>query len=561
MTRIKRISRKGIQQSLRDCYPTRKPDQRAYLLSVVSDIYQCINSSLASKTRTLLHKDPGLLLTIEQPDPNGYSDAKAFARDWEAYHLLRKADASLIGADLDLATVAISNFHKVERGLLSIEKELSTPCVDFPRDAIVSIARRKITRMLGSISADDILHNVSFSNGASTRLRRREGNPAFKLCGEMHVTSDVEPLLRAFLYEDQVFMRNHLEKGPVHPSAVKLKVVPGSRLTTVSKNAKTDRTIAIEPEGNMLFQKAVARKIRLSLRRVGIDLSDQRLNQELAQYGSFTDSLSTIDLEAASDTISVAIVRELLPTGWFNLLDRIRTKYYTADDEKYVPFVKFSTMGNGFTFELESLIFYALTWATMKYFECDGHIGVFGDDIIAPVPVTDKVIRMLELCGFKVNTSKSFISGPFRESCGKHYFLGTDVSPFMLTKLKGDITDPLSIFNKLRDWQRRLGFPVTSKLSSFDPYWLPRVPPSYGFRAGIIDHDSDLYHQSLVLSKRNYHSFYFLSYEQSLRKVPDFGNYYCKMITHNFTASAEEGFIADAGHLVVRKSNQVSVWN
>lgn len=473
MTRIKRVSRKGIQRELCSSYPTRDLDKRDYLLSVVSDVYQCINSPLASKTRGLLHKDPTLLLSVAQPDPNGYSDARLFARDWQAYHLLRKADNSLIGADLDLASIAISNFHKVERDLLRVEKELSTSCVDFPRDAIISIARRKIAAMLGSLSPSDILHNVCFSNGASTRLRRREGNPAFKLCGEMHVTSDVEPLLRAFLFEDPVFMKRELDKGPVHPSAVKLKVVPGSRLTTVRKNAKTDRTIAIEPEGNMLFQKAIARKIRSALRRVGIDLSDQLLNQTLAQYGSLTDSLSTIDLEAASDTISVAIVRELMPAEWFNLLDRIRTKCYTANDSSYTPFVKFSTMGNGFTFELESLIFYALTWATMRYFEVDGHIGIFGDDIITPVEVTHKVIKMLELCGFKVNTSKSFVSGPFRESCGKHYFLGTDVSPFMLTKLKGDITDPLSVYNKLRDWQRRLGFPITERLKTFPVNWIP----------------------------------------------------------------------------------------
>jgi len=57
-----------------------------------------------------------------------------------------------------------------------------------------------------------------------------------------------------------------------------------------------------------------------------------------------------------------------------------------------------------------------------------GRVRVFGDDIIVPVDHVRSVISSLESFGLKVNYRKSFWNGKFRESCGKEYFDGTDVS-------------------------------------------------------------------------------------------------------------------------------------
>jgi len=558
-----KISRKRIQSLLRsdstlgkDARVSRFKEHCAYVLRVT-------NSPLASKIAGA--EDPFLAaIESEQPDPKAYTDARVFARDWQAYHFLRKHPSDLSSEPKDLSVIALQSFAETEGLLQSLPVKLAEPCVGFPRDAIISIARRKIASMLGELTVDLFLSNLSLSSGASTRLRRKNGNPAFKLCGELHCTEDVEPLLRSFLYEDAIYMRQHRENGPVHPSAVKLKVVQGSRLTTVAKNAKTDRVIAIEPEGNMLFQKSIGRLIRASLMRNGIDLSDQSVNQRLAQYGSFTGSLATLDLEKASDTVSVDIVRELLPSEWFNFMDRIRSKCYTADDgQTYTPYVKFSSMGNGFTFELESLIFFALTWATTRYFGFDGYIGIFGDDIIAETEVIGEVKQMLNYCGFHINQSKSFVDGPFRESCGKHFFLGTDVTPFMVTKYLDDITDSLALLNKLREWQRNLGFPqagthVEKRMSLLG--W-PEVPPSFGNRAGLTSYDADLRYTHMIKNRMSVIEFPYLAQSSSRRRVPDFGNYVYKMMSHGFTAAAEEGFTMDAGKLEVRLSSKLSVWN
>jgi hypothetical protein len=88
-------------------------------------------------------------------------------------------------------------------------------------------------------------------------------------------------------------------------------------------------------------------------------------------------------------------------------------------------------MGNGFTFELESLIFFAIASCS-----CDaGIVSVYGDDIIVPSQYATDVMKNLEMCGFSLNWDKSFIDGPFRESCGGDYFEGFDIRPVYVTGL------------------------------------------------------------------------------------------------------------------------------
>jgi hypothetical protein len=90
-------------------------------------------------------------------------------------------------------------------------------------------------------------------------------------------------------------------------------------------------------------------------------------------------------------------------------------------------------MGNSYTFELESLLFFGITWAVCNLLglPCD-QLSVYGDDIIAPAAARTKLQAVLQELGFTVNTEKSYSDGPFRESCGKDYFKGFDIRPFYL---------------------------------------------------------------------------------------------------------------------------------
>lgn len=211
------------------------------------------------------------------------------------------------------------------------------------------------------------------------------------------------------------------------------EVVDGSRVSTVPKNAKTDRVIAIEPLMNVYLQLGVGAYFQRCLYRWGYDLNDQSKNIALAKEGSLTDELVTLDLSAASDSISLKICELLLPPAWFDLLLDLRSPQGVVQGSP-ISFSKISSMGNGFTFALETLIFGALARCAIRRTKSVFKSAVYGDDIIVPTTAAPFLISLLELAGFTVNTEKSFSAGPFRESCGGDFFLGQDVRPVYLKK-------------------------------------------------------------------------------------------------------------------------------
>jgi hypothetical protein len=210
----------------------------------------------------------------------------------------------------------------------------------------------------------------------------------------------------------------------------KVRFVQHNKIVFVPKTALVDRTIAVEPLMNGYVQKGVDVYMRRCLKRVGLDLSDQRRNRDLAKLGSKPgqdDPFVTIDLSSASDSITTEVVRRLLPPDWFDLLNSLRSKEYELDGVK-APYEKFVSMGNGFCFPLETLLFASVC----QLYALPDDFVVYGDDIIVRQSCAEAVLHMLRYIGFRHNTNKTFLSGPFRESCGADWFEGLDVRPLAL---------------------------------------------------------------------------------------------------------------------------------
>lgn len=211
----------------------------------------------------------------------------------------------------------------------------------------------------------------------------------------------------------------------------KTEVVTYNKIAFVPKTAKIHRSIAVEPLLNGFIQKGVDMVMRDSLRRIGIDLSDQEPNAEMAREGSLDadDGWCTIDLRDASNSISTGLVRAICPPAWFEFLNSIRSRNWSYRSYKNVKYEKFCSMGNGFCFPLETLIFVAACHAVGA-----GRPGidfrVYGDDIIVRKQFFGPVVRLLRHMGFRTNTEKTFSTGPFRESCGADWFGGEDVRPY-----------------------------------------------------------------------------------------------------------------------------------
>lgn len=341
--------------------------------------------------------------------------------------------------------------------------------LDLPNDvnAVIHRAQRYIERVLGNFDLNKMLGFCRFGPGASLCVSGPYTTEYFKLCEKSPtVGSDAFPYAEALLACDHKW-RGHLlgvhpfdVAGPFSPVdglGVELTEVNYNKVTFVPKNAKTDRSIAIEPYFNVYFQLGLGALIRERLyKRCGINLDSQVRNQALALKGSMTGQLATIDFSMASDTISRETVRLLIAPTWFDHLDRLRSKNYKLGGSCR-PYQKFSSMGNGYTFELETLIFHSLALAACEELDLDTtDITVYGDDVILPVGGCVLYEKVCNYLGFKVNEEKSFSSGSFRESCGEDYLNGVRVRPVFCKELD-TVQHVASLANRLFELNRSVG--------------------------------------------------------------------------------------------------------
>lgn len=234
------------------------------------------------------------------------------------------------------------------------------------------------------------------------------------------------------------------------------RIVDSSRLSFVPKNDKISRTICTEPVLGMFYQLGIGSILTSRLRTMfGIDMATEAdVNRALARSGSISGSWSTIDLESASDSIAYKMCKFLLPKEVFYYFDLARSKatsYKGTAHELHM----ISSMGNGFTFPLQTVIFACVVksvYVSLGLPFLKGSrvsFGVFGDDIVIYRAAWDRVIRILSLLGFTVNTDKSFCEGPFRESCGRDYLNGRNIRGVYLRRLEQpqDFFSAINAFN------------------------------------------------------------------------------------------------------------------
>jgi len=252
-----------------------------------------------------------------------------------------------------------------------------------------------------------------------------------------------EMVLPNWSYWEQLEQVDFLEPGAEIP----VKVV------SVPKTMKTPRIIAIEPTAMQYAQQAVLRTFRERLKEDNlldsfIGLDDQTPNQRMARQGSSKGDLATLDLSEASDRVSCETVSRLLSKHrhFHDAVMDCRSTRARLPGGEVISLSKFASMGSALCFPMEAAVFivaifvgieqslgHQLSRKDIKSFQ--GRVRVFGDDILVPVEHVRSVISSLEAFGLKVNSNKSFWNGKFRESCGKEYYDGTDVSVVRVRRL------------------------------------------------------------------------------------------------------------------------------
>lgn len=405
----------------------------------------------------------GSHLAFSSLDPSEYDNWYDFGLDYACFAYLRKfegsADAPRLHRESEVDFEQVESQNRQRNRYLRSDAPWLLPGVE----CCFSAARRKIAKILGPFNVDEFLDSCEWGPGATSSLKASVATLDKKILEPyLSCTRRAAPVMKSYLERD-IHMFSARFNGIIPDGPY--SVVPhlnffsteSSRFTTVPKDWKSRRGIDIQPTCNLFLQKGVGTMIRRRLRRVGVDLDDQSRNQWLASVAQRLQ-LCTIDLAKASDSVSLALVEDLLPREWFAVLHSLRTDY-TRIRDRDLYLHKFSAMGNGYTFELESLIFYALIQGVIDFVDPAESpiVGVYGDDLIIERRYAKGVLRILDIAGFTVNTEKSYISGRFFESCGKHYFDGRDVTPLFQKEEISDVPSAIRAANRIFRFALRLG--------------------------------------------------------------------------------------------------------
>jgi hypothetical protein len=466
-----------------------------------------------------------------QSHPLDQTDDLIYARQIQA--LVSKQDFLDLGIDKE--SVSFENFKACEEKCRSVNDRLSTfESLDSDVSSIIHTAQRKISQILGLVPSLASL-DFSFGPGATTSVKKRESHPLVKFDSGFQCSRNSVHFMKEALQEVPLWVNSS-----VLPSG-NIRIKPTiSKLIFVPKTSKTFRSIGVEPTLNGFFQKGVGTYLKQRLAKEGLNLKSQTKNRYLAYVGSRTDELCTIDLSNASDTISYMTVLTLLPLPWVDFLDSMRSSEVVYKDVIY-ELERFSSMGNSYTFELESLIFYSLLYACEEFVYGDFKsdlVTVFGDDIICRRNTYPTLVKILEYFGFSVNTKKSFSSGPFRESCGCDYFNGLDIRPFYLeTRVNDRILFVLHNYF-FRNGENLLANTVLSFIMPHNILWGPdgfgdghligthrlrrsRTLKRLGYEGGVFDSYSLTPRISFKLKKLLENSYVYPSYSIYVRGNPD----------------------------------------
>lgn len=411
-----------------------------------------LNTPRALTVLLLIENEEWDQLVYLKVDPAHYSDPETFFRDYQATEMLRKAEG--LPTTFDLDQVARDGFHASEmmcaKSNLRLSRYLHNGPFESPEELRIANfldgVKKRVSAVLGSLPST---LDGRFGPGATFSCKSQASTVCDKMQNRPTMTQNAAPFM--YYWKETSWFRGLANE---RPDCTEPLVVRGNRFATAPKDATRARGIAIEPDINGFFQLGLHATMRKRLLRVGLDLEHgQALHRRMARQASSKGDFCTIDLSSASDTICKVLVELLLSTQWYLALASLRSGF-TLIDGKWHLLEKFSSMGNGYTFELETLVFACITAEAVAQQGGEPVFGenvlVYGDDIIVETKFARGVLAVLKYCGFEPNLRKTATSGYFRESCGGDYFNGECVVPFRIKVLPSEPAHWITLSNMLR---------------------------------------------------------------------------------------------------------------
>lgn len=462
---------------------------------IAADYFEALNTPISLSCFLLLKHEEWEQLARLKALPNSYTNAKDYFLDACAVDFLRKmADLDPTKKDVDLDVVAYETYREGEARCCITNQMWNLRRLDKYsafRDNFLYPLRKNVAALMGPCPTR---LNGAFGKGSTVEHHGSRVHFLDKIATKPTYTGNAWLLLSG--YSRTAWGRLHAGRHPFYgqftapdkgqkqlPRAYEVRAgdpiynyeyrssgplqVEGNELFYVPKTALTKRTCALEPTLNSFYQKGLGATLRSSLMSHGLLLEKaQSTHRRLARRGSIDESVATLDLRNASGTIAREFVRAVTPRDWFQNLESCRSPHtlqikpnnsYGASGNVKVErhlLEQYSSMGNGFTFELETLLFAAICMTVADIIglklKPGVNFSVYGDDIIVPTEMAEQVAYALEdLCNFEVNAEKSFTRGPFRESCGGDYFMGFWVRAPYLKETPNTPEKWISLHNKL----------------------------------------------------------------------------------------------------------------
>jgi hypothetical protein len=330
---------------------------------------------------------------------------------------------------------------------------------------------------------------------------------------------------------------------------------PTTRCCLVPKDFKGPRLISAESAATQYLQQGQMRKLmsycdhHKTISR-SIKFRDQTHNQRAAQK-SFACNTVTLDLSNASDTVSVPLV-------WFLFAEvpRLRRRLMATRsshmqiDNLRVRLTAFAPMGSAVCFPVESLVFWAISMASLKLVRShevtrDGvtrlvcpfrdyalaeEVRVFGDDIIIPEDAFPTLLGTLLEVGCEPNMSKTCWKTPFRESCGSEWFNGIDVTIIRNKEYHYAADNKLEDHLALLNLQRKLFLQGMFSAAALLKDWAEEIHPIYelpvdrvlaGFQSEWSDGDSSSSFDGLLARRMSEKDHMAFGWVQRTRPVKD----------------------------------------
>lgn len=335
-------------------------------------------------------------------------------------------------SDQELIEKAINGFRETQDRLANLD--LDSLCVQ--SQVVLDVAARYIAETLGKYDDDECRDRARFGRKASVGVPAKDACEAAKW--EIPISGSPEQISWFDSEMSQIeCVRDYMTAQSVcDPSRSFYQETNSLRLTLVPKTFKSMRSIMPNTTIGSYLSYGLGEMMRIRLQSGGYDIRTlQERHRKLAREASVHGLHVTADLSSASDSISVALVKRLFPADWFEILNSTRLSTVVLPDDSEVQSLTFCTMGIGYTFPLQTLVFLALLKAVEAVFvskSCFDHkiISVYGDDMIYHSRMHSHVISLFGQLGFVINIDKTYHVGHFRESCGGDFFHGVGVRPF-----------------------------------------------------------------------------------------------------------------------------------